>query len=97
MNFDSYKITENVLFIMGQHVTSTHQQISWQKIDYFQSKSVLSISKTSSSQPSNTTPKYFLLFHLEMQSSWLNVEFVPKDPMTGLGFSLLRWEDLLSI
>lgn len=76
MNFDSYRTMENVLFIMGQRVTSTHQQTSWEKIDYFQSKSLLSVSKTSTSQPSNTTPKYFLWFHLEMQSSCLSVEFL---------------------
>lgn len=32
MNFDPYKIAENVLFITGQHVTSAAQQTSWKKI-----------------------------------------------------------------
>lgn len=76
MNFDSYRIAENMLFITGQHVTSTHQQTSWKKIYYFQSKSLLSISKISTHQTSNTTPQYLISFHLEMQSSCLNVEFL---------------------
>lgn len=76
MNFDSYKIAENVLFITGQHATTTHQRTSWKKFDYFQSKSLLSINKISTSQPSHTTPKYLISFHLEMQSSCLNMEFL---------------------
>lgn len=99
MNFDSYKISENVLFIMGQHVTSTHPWTSWKKFDYFQSKSLLSISKISTSQPSNTTPKYLILFHLQMQSSCLNMEFLfPRtERMVWRFFLVLRLEDLLSM
>lgn len=38
MNCDSYRIAENVLFITGQHVTSTHQQNPWKKKNLTASK-----------------------------------------------------------